>query len=293
MIEVATGKVVSADPFVPSDQLGHGLRQGEQLGAHPQSGCQLRQDRQGFVRRALRRRMSGHPQSYNPNTGLIYVGIPLWQSVIRVPRRAPGSGQPAAWMSTWRSSRNASLTRPVLKDARRLPYGLGSGEAEGGVDAAPGQRQRRHADHGRQPGVPGHVGQKLHGYSAPTRASKIWSTPTQGNVVPGPMSYSIDGVQYVAAVSSASTGFAAANGDQPPAGLQARRQGDVAAGAAAGRAGAQSAGELRRRSVRKRGQEVYERSCTGCHEGGRMFTGFPDLSYTRCAEQCARCSRPS
>ncbi len=32
--------------------------------------------------------------------------------------------------------------------------------------------------------------------------------------------------------------------------------------------------------MHKRGQDLYERSCTGCHEGGRMFSGFPDLNYT-------------
>jgi quinohemoprotein ethanol dehydrogenase len=33
-------------------------------------------------------------------------------------------------------------------------------------------------------------------------------------------------------------------------------------------------------ALRMHGQDVYERSCTGCHEGGRMFTGYPDLNYT-------------
>lgn len=33
-------------------------------------------------------------------------------------------------------------------------------------------------------------------------------------------------------------------------------------------------------ALRKHGQDVYELSCTGCHEDGRMFTGYPDLNYT-------------
>jgi alcohol dehydrogenase (cytochrome c)/quinohemoprotein ethanol dehydrogenase len=28
------------------------------------------------------------------------------------------------------------------------------------------------------------------------------------------------------------------------------------------------------------GQDLYERNCSGCHEGGRLFSGFPDLNYT-------------
>ena len=57
----------------------------------------------------------------------------------------------------------------------------------------------------------GTAGQKFSAFRADT-GEKVWSVSTQGNVVPGPISYSIGGVQYVAAISSASTGFAAANG---------------------------------------------------------------------------------
>ncbi len=42
VIEAASGKVVSGGSVCAQDQLGAGLRQGEQLGAHPQSGSQLR-----------------------------------------------------------------------------------------------------------------------------------------------------------------------------------------------------------------------------------------------------------
>jgi quinohemoprotein ethanol dehydrogenase len=33
-------------------------------------------------------------------------------------------------------------------------------------------------------------------------------------------------------------------------------------------------------AMHARGQDLYERNCTGCHEGGRLFSGFPDLNYT-------------
>ena len=29
-----------------------------------------------------------------------------------------------------------------------------------------------------------------------------------------------------------------------------------------------------------RGEDLYQRNCAGCHEGGRLFSGFPDLNYT-------------
>jgi alcohol dehydrogenase (cytochrome c)/quinohemoprotein ethanol dehydrogenase len=122
-------------------------------------------------------------------------------------------------------------------------------------------------------------GQKLSAMRADT-GEIIWSTPTLGNVVPGPVSYAIDGVQYLAVISSASTGYAAANGinrllvyklggkvNLPPAPPQVAQVLDPP----------ENFGD---EAQRKRGQDVYERSCTGCHEGGRMFTGYPDLNYT-------------
>jgi quinohemoprotein ethanol dehydrogenase len=87
-------------------------------------------------------------------------------------------------------------------------------------------------------------------------------------------------VQYLALISSASTGYAAANGSNrllvyklggkvalPPAPPQAAQVLDPPA-------------NFGDEAQHKRGQDVYERSCTGCHEGGRMFTGYPDLNYT-------------
>src|SRR5262249_49191238 len=33
-------------------------------------------------------------------------------------------------------------------------------------------------------------------------------------------------------------------------------------------------------AMHARGQDLYQRNCSGCHEGGRLFSGFPDLNYT-------------
>jgi hypothetical protein len=121
--------------------------------------------------------------------------------------------------------------------------------------------------------------QKFSAFRADT-GEKIWSVPTQGNVVPGPISYSIDGVQYVAAISSASTGFSAANGTNRL--LVYKIGGSVALPPAPPPVQQvlnppENFGD---EATRKHGQDVYERSCTGCHEGGRMFSGFPDLNYS-------------
>jgi alcohol dehydrogenase (cytochrome c)/quinohemoprotein ethanol dehydrogenase len=125
----------------------------------------------------------------------------------------------------------------------------------------------------------GTAGQTFSAFRA-DNGEKVWTAPTLGNVVPGPISYSINGVQYVAAISSASTGFAAANGvnrllvykiggtvQLPPAPPVVPQVLNPPA-------------DFGDATVHARGKDLYERSCTGCHEGGRMFSGFPDLNYS-------------
>jgi mono/diheme cytochrome c family protein len=81
-------------------------------------------------------------------------------------------------------------------------------------------------------------------------------------------------------MSSASTGFAAANGvnrllvykiggtvQLPPAPPQVAQVLNPPA-------------DFGDAALHARGKDLYERSCTGCHEGGRMFSGFPDLNYS-------------
>jgi mono/diheme cytochrome c family protein len=121
--------------------------------------------------------------------------------------------------------------------------------------------------------------QKFSAFRADT-GEKVWSVSTQGNVVPGPISYSIGGVQYVAAVSSASTGFAAANGVNR---LLVYKIGGTVQLPAAPPPVAQvlnPPADFGDAATHARGKDLYERSCTGCHEGGRMFSGFPDLNYS-------------
>jgi quinohemoprotein ethanol dehydrogenase len=125
----------------------------------------------------------------------------------------------------------------------------------------------------------GAPGKKLAAFRADT-GEKVWAVDTQGNVVPGPVTYSIDGEQYIAAISSASTGFAAAAGKNrllvyklngavqlPPAPPPVQQV-------------LNPPEDFGDEAMHARGRDLYERDCTGCHEGGRLFSGFPDLNYT-------------
>jgi quinohemoprotein ethanol dehydrogenase len=217
-------------------------------------------------------------QSYNPNTGLIYVPTTYGVGSYVAEKGATILGNQLVDVN-FAKQPDASIARPVLKDAgsyllawdpvkRKVAWTQRQGSASAGTLTTAGNLVFQ-----------GTAGQKLSAFRADT-GELIWSTPTQGNVVPGPVSYSLDGVQYIAAISSASTGFMAANGTNhlvvyklggkvtmppaPPVAAQVLNPPD----------------NFGDEALHKRGQEIYERSCTGCHEGGRMFTGYPDLNYT-------------
>jgi mono/diheme cytochrome c family protein len=125
----------------------------------------------------------------------------------------------------------------------------------------------------------GTAGQKFTAFRADTGA-KVWSTDTQGNVVPGPVTYTLDGVQYIAVISSASTGFAAAAGKNRL--LVYKLNGDAQLPPAIPPAPQvlNPPPDFGDAALHAHGQDLYQRNCTGCHEGGRMFSGFPDLNYT-------------
>jgi alcohol dehydrogenase (cytochrome c)/quinohemoprotein ethanol dehydrogenase len=125
----------------------------------------------------------------------------------------------------------------------------------------------------------GTPGQKFAAFRADT-GEKVWSVDTQGNVVPGPVTYSIDGVQYISVISSASTGFAAAAGKNRL--LVFKLNGDVQLPPAPPPVQhvLNPPADFGDPAMHARGQDLYERNCTGCHEGGRLFSGFPDLNYT-------------
>jgi quinohemoprotein ethanol dehydrogenase len=107
---------------------------------------------------------------------------------------------------------------------------------------------------------------------------KVWSAAvagTGGGIVGGPVSYALDGVQYVAGVGLNARGgtgrlvvFKLGGTAQLPAPPPAVQQvlnppanfGDEA--------------------MLARGQEKYAQNCAICHENGRQMGGFPDLRYS-------------
>ncbi len=277
VIEVATGKVVSADPFVPSINWATGFDKKNNWAPILNPASDYGKTGKGFYM-VPGRAHAWSSQSYNPNTGLLY--LPTNYSVGSYVAEKGGRILGNQLVDISMSKRpDPSLKRPVIENPgsyleawdpvkRKVAWTQRQASGSAGTLTTAGNLVFQ--------GTPG---KKLSAMRADT-GQIIWSTPTQGNVVPGPVSYAIDGVQYIAVISSASTGFAAAAGTNH---LLVYKLGGKVELPPAPPVVAQVLNpppNFGDEAEHNHGKELYENSCTGCHEGGRMFTGYPDLNYT-------------
>ena len=275
VIEAASGKVVSADPYVPKINWALGFDKAKNWAPILNPDGDYGKTGKGFYVLPSQAHV-WHPQSFNPQTGLMYFparrgvgqfyaeegGRILGNQMVDVSMGRPPEGKrpevenPGAYLLAW---------DPV---ARKAAWEQREGSGNAGTLTTAGNLVFQ-----------GATGKKFAAYRADT-GEKVWAVDAQGNVVPGPVTYSLDGKQYIAVISSASTGFAAAAGknrllvytlngavqlpEAPPTAPQVLNPpadfGDAA--------------------MRAHGQDLYQRNCSGCHEGGRLFSGFPDLNYT-------------
>jgi alcohol dehydrogenase (cytochrome c)/quinohemoprotein ethanol dehydrogenase len=275
VIEAATGKVVSADPYVPKINWALGFDKAKNWAPIMNPDADYAKTGKGFWILPSQAHV-WHPQSFNPQTGLMYFparrgvgsfvaqegGRILGNQMVDVAFGKPPEGtkpeveNPGAYLLAW---------DPV---ARKVAWEQREGSGSAGTLTTAGNLVFQ-----------GTTGKKFTAFRADTGA-KVWSADAQGNVVPGPVTYTLDGEQYIAAISSASTGFAAAAGknrllvyklsggaqlpeEPPPVQQVLDPPADFGDGA-----------------MHARGQDLYQRNCSGCHDGGRLFSGFPDLNYT-------------
>lgn len=275
VIEAATGKVVSADPYVPKINWALGFDKANNWKPILNPEANYGKTGKGFYVLPSQAHV-WQSQSFNPQTGLIYVptrrgvgsfyaeegGRILGNQMVDVSMfhrpegKRPAVENPGAYLLAW---------DPV---ARKAAWEQREGSGGAGTLTTAGNLVFQ--------GTPG---KKFAAFRADT-GEKVWSVDTQGNVVPGPVTYSIDGEQYIAVISSASTGFAAAAGKNRL--LVYKLNGTVQLPPAAPPVPQvlNPPADFGDAAMHARGRDLYQRNCSGCHEGGRLFSGFPDLNYT-------------
>jgi len=275
VIEVATGKVQSATPFVPSLNWLTGFDEKNNWAPILNPDADYGKTGKGFYVVSSQAHV-WHPQSYNPNTGLMYVPARYGVMSLVAEKGARILGNQLVDVSM---SKQPEGPRPQVQGAgayllawdpvqRKAAWTQREGSGSAGTLTTAGNLVFQ-----------GTVGQKLTAFRA-DNGEKVWSIGTQGNVVPGPVTYAIDGVQYLAAISSASTGFAAARGTNRLLVYKVGGTVELPPVPPAAPLVLNPPENFGDDAMRAHGKDVYERTCTGCHEGGRMFTGYPDLNYT-------------
>lgn len=270
VIEAGTGKVISAKLAVPSANWLTGFDKDKNWAPILNPDSNFGKTGKGWFVVPFQTHV-WYPQSYNPNTGLFYVGIRyatygmvseagakmgnqlLSINVAKRPEYAPpkleGAGQ---WLTAW-----DPVTQKEVWRAKE-------GTAASGTMTTAGNLVFQGS------------GRNFIAYRADT-GDKVWSAETGTAVAAGSITYQVGGTQYVAAVAGG-PGAASANRllvyklggtamlppAPPPAPAQAFNP----------PANFGSDAQL------ARGEQIYSQNCTICHEGGRGMGGFPELRTT-------------
>jgi quinohemoprotein ethanol dehydrogenase len=268
VIEVATGKVLSADLIVPGANWLTGFDEKNNwkpiLNPHADPGRTM----QGWTVTPLQAHL-WYPQAFNPQTGLIYIPT-RWGSLLVVAQpdltiskqgivmqggrsefAPPNLGNhPTAYLQAW---------DPVK---RKAVWKSTEGSGSNGVLSTAGNL------------IFQGKGNDLLAFRADT-GEKLWSTAMNANFQAGFITYAIDGVQYLAG--------AGAVGQRAGGRLMVLKLGgnmQVPAPAPAPQPVLNPPPNFGDAAMLAKGSEKYSQLCTICHEARRNVGDFPDLKMS-------------
>jgi alcohol dehydrogenase (cytochrome c)/quinohemoprotein ethanol dehydrogenase len=300
VLDAATGELLKADAFTEVNW-ADGV---DMTTGRPRTKQEARYEDKPFnLAPGVQGAHGWHSNAFNPETGLIYIATQeAYYAMIADPNyrrtltgynlglffgaQIPGAKtgfvgylqawDPVAGKAVWKSEPNQGPTGGVLATASGLLFqGNGSGQVPGSGPPAAGMEP--------PPGPQPKANPELRAFDAKT-GEKLWSFGTQTGIVAAPITYELDGQQYVAV----SVGGAVPGGDYyapnysrllvfnlngkatpPPAMEYTPRPLDPPASTATPQ-------------VVKAGEEHYGKYCSQCHGDGGQTRGatFPNLTRT-------------
>jgi quinohemoprotein ethanol dehydrogenase len=216
-----------------------------------------------------------HPMSFSPKTGLVYIPAQnMGAAFTKDPDFKPVAG-------SW----NLGIDFTEFKGLNRKTAGKGHLLAWDPVKEKPAWRvQHDHLWNGGTLATGGNLvfqgtsDGRFIAYSA-DKGRELWVTPVETGIIAGPMTYMVDGVQYVTVSAGWGGAFALVGGDAALA-TGARPGGAVLTFALGSKVAPQPAIAVVDADVRK-GEKLYHGHCAVCH-GAAAVSGssIPDLRHS-------------
>lgn len=215
-----------------------------------------------------------HPMSFSPKTGLVY--IPAQQTGGAYTKEDDFKYQPGAW--------NLAIDLNQFRALNRQNAGAGHLLAWDPVKQRPAWRvQHNFLWNGGTLATAGNLvfqgtsDMRFAAYSA-DKGKKLWETPVESGIIAGPMTYMLDGVQYVTVSAGWGGAFALVGGDAALA-TGAKPGGAVLTFALASKAPAPATAAVDPEI--ERGERFYHQYCAVCHgAGGVSGSSVPDLRHS-------------
>jgi PQQ-dependent dehydrogenase (methanol/ethanol family) len=269
VIDAATGKVISARLVVPFANWLTGFDKADNWKPILNPAANIGVNKAGWYIVPFQTHV-WYPQSYNPNTGLMYFGVRyatygmvaedgakmgnqlLGINVAKRPEMpAPKLDGAGAWLTAWDPVNQKEVWRSK------------EGGANSGTMTTAGNLVFQ-----------GTGARNFTAFRADT-GEKLWSAEAGASVSPGSITYEIGGTQYIAVVAG---GAGAASANRL---LVYKLGGNVTLPPAAQVVAPvlSPPDEFGSEAQLALGKDKYTQNCVLCHEGGRMG-GFPDLRYT-------------
>jgi quinohemoprotein ethanol dehydrogenase len=274
VIEAKTGKVISADLFVPGANWLTGFDKDKNWAPILNPNANYGMTGKGWTVVPFQTHVWA-PQAFSPDTGFMYVptryasygmvaeaGAMMGNQMLSIRIGAqPEFAPPVISREDQTANSGLQAWDPVTRKRAWIST-QGSGGNNGVLSTAGNLVFQGN-------------GNNLNAFSA-DKGERLWSVPVGAGIAGGPVTYAIDGEQYVAGVGAAGRnaggrlvvfkiGGTVELPPPPPAPAQPVLNPPANFGD---------------ETLLARGQEKYQQNCSICHENGRQMGGFPDLRYS-------------
>jgi quinohemoprotein ethanol dehydrogenase len=275
VIEAGTGKVISANLFVPSANWLTGFDKANNWKPILNPDADIGKTGKGWHIVPFQTHV-WNPQSFNPNTGLMYV-----------PTRYASYGMVA---EAGAKMGNQLLSINVAKRPEYAPPKLeGAGAYLLAWDPVKQKEAWKSRDGSGSSGTMTTAGNLVFQGTAPRNftafkadtGDKLWTADAQGGITAGSISYELGGTQYVAVVAGVGGGGFGASGSARLLVYSLGGKAVLPPAAPPVQPVLNPPANFGTEAQLARGEQLYTQNCTICHEGGRGMGGFPDLRYSQ------------